>query len=220
MLQRIRLVVLASVVLLCLGNPDTSPEEPPEPWPVVAGATVDVRKRLEERQEWLARESAVHALHKVTGIPDDRAREVVGLVLQETEKYENFDFQLVLGLIIAESGGNQDATSPLGARGLMQIMPATGQFVAAGFREEWKGRQSLYEVGKNIRYGVWYLNHLRKQFPDDEQAMVAAYNWGPLHIRNRLAEGQTLPKVYPRKVWDAGERIRKEMYDFYRTHSR
>jgi len=212
-----RLVILISVGFLCLDNINYVPALP-EPVPVVIEVVDDTRERLAERREWLARESMAYALHDVAEIPGDRAREIVGLVLQEVGKYENLDYQLVLGLIVAESNGNYRATSPVGARGLMQIMPTTGQYIAACFEEEWEGRQSLYEVDRNIRYGVWYLNYLQEKFPNNEQAMVAAYNWGPPNIQKRLGKGHRLPTVYPSKVRDASERIKERMYDYYRTH--
>jgi len=218
MLHQMRLVILVSTIFFCLDNINYTPP-PPEPEPVVVVEVVDdTRERLAERRLWLAYESMAYALHKVAKIPGDRAREIVDSVLHETNKYEGIDYQMVLGLIVVESRGNIKATSPVGARGLMQIMPATGQFIAASFSEKWEGRQSLYEVERNIRYGVWYLDHLQKQFPDNEQAMVAAYNWGPPNVRNRMKKGHALPRVYPRKVREAQERIEREMYDFHRTH--
>jgi len=212
-----RLVILVSVGLFCLDNITYTPVASPKPESVVE-VIDNTQERLAERQEWLVRESMSYALHEVADIPGDQARKIVSLVLRETAKYENLDYQLVLGLIVAESNGKKKATSPVGARGLMQIMPTTGQFIAASFEEEWEGRQSLYEVERNIRYGVWYLNYLREQFPNSEQAMVAAYNWGPPNIQERLAKGRALPKVYPRKVRAATKRIKERTYDYYRAH--
>lgn len=203
---------VVSITLLCLDNIIATP---PVPEPVIEVQTAIVQDGYAERQAWLAQESMAYALHTVARIPGARAREVANLVEQETSRYKDVDHVLVLGLIVVESRGNYWAVSPVGARGLMQIMPATGQFIATNFQEEWKGWQSLYPVRRNIRYGVWYLDHLQGQFPENEWAMVAAYNWGPLNIRNRLRRGIPLPTDYPGKVQEAKLRIQGEMYEFY-----
>ncbi len=208
----LRLSILMAVGIFCLGNISYVPS-PPEPVVVQVDTP---REQLAERQLWLIRESQAYGLHKASGVPGSQARKIVHLVDQEAFQYESVDRLLVLGLIVAESRANDRATSPVGARGLMQIMPATGQFIANNFGEKWEGKQSLYQVERNIRYGVWYLNHLQEQFPDNEQAMIAAYNWGPPNTSWRLRRGVALPQVYPGKVWAAKERIREEMYEFYR----
>ncbi len=213
MRRQMRLVILVSISLFYLGNPaPLVPVVIAEPAPVK-----DVTETLMERRIWLAQEAAAYALHKVARITGVQAREIVRLVLQETTKYEYLDYHLVLGLIVAESNGNDRALSWAGARGLMQIMPYTGRFIASNFQEEWKGLQALYEVERSIRYGVWYLNHLQELFPEDEQAMIAAYNWGPDNIRRRQIRDLALPRVYPGKVQDAKERLQEEMYEFCQT---
>lgn len=216
MQKRLRLVILMSICLFCLDNINYVPPPVPEPEPVVVEVIDDRRERLNERKLWLIYESMAYALHVASDIPGDEAREIVRLVERETLLYEDMDHLLVLGLIVVESNGNDRAISPVGARGLMQIMPTTGQFIAAHFEEKWEGKRSLYDVERNIRYGVWYLSHLQEQFPDNKQAQVAAYNWGPPNIRSRLRRGRTLPKVYPGKVEEARERIAKEMYEFHK----
>ena len=208
----LRLIILVAIGVFCWDNISYVP---PPSEPVVAQVDT-TREQLAERQLWLIRESQAYGLRKVSGIPGIQARRIVHLVDQEAFQYESVDRLLVLGLIVAESNANDRAISYVGARGLMQIMPATGQFIANNFGEEWEGKGSLYQVERNIRYGVWYLNHLQEQFPGNEQAMIAAYNWGPPNTSWRLRRGVALPQVYPGKVWAAKERIREEMYEFYR----
>ncbi len=216
MQTQLQVVILISLVIFGSANWKYTP--PPEPAPEIVVGVDGSREKLEQRQEALVRESLAYALYKVARIPEDRARVIVGLVLQETQQHTDLDPLLVLGLIVAESLANPQAKSRVGARGLMQIMPATGRFIAHHLNEEWAGTQSLYEMERNVRYGVWYLNHLQELFPEDEQAMIAAYNWGPDHIQYRQIQERKLPTVYPGKVWEAQQRLQEEMYAFHKTH--
>ncbi len=119
------------------------------------------------------------------------------------EKYPKLDFWLLMGVIKVESGGNPVTVSRAGAIGLMQIMPSTGEDIARELGEKWTGPEMLYDVETNIRYGAYYLNQLFERFEGNQQAAIAAYNWGPNHISRRIANGSTLPVVYPRKVLQA-----------------
>ena len=139
---------------------------------------------------------------------------MVGLVSREAYKH-GLSETLVLGLILVESLGNPQAVSLKDARGLMQVIPPTGQFIAASLSEKWRGVPSLHEVETSIRFGTWYLSYLQQIFPNNEQATLAAYNWGPDHIRFRLRVGRPLPEEYPILVWEAKTRIEESMYAYY-----
>ena len=130
-----------------------------------------------------------------------------------TERYPNLTFWLLIGVIEVESGGDPEIVSSAGAIGLMQIMPATGEDIARELGEEWAGTEVLYDVETNIRYGSYYLNQLFERFGDNEQAAIAAYNWGPNHISRRLARGSTLPRIYPGKVIAATSSASRGIYE-------
>lgn len=172
-----------------------------------------------EFQEGLGR-----VLARMLKLPDQEALEIVKVAYQESNA-QGVDVFRTLGFIVAESHGQKEATSHVGARGLMQIMPGTGRFIAAAHSEPWEGTGSLYGIDLNIRYGVWYYSDLLETFEGDENAAIAAYNWGPDHIAFRIRKGQDLPKVYPRKVREAEERVREEFCNenrdlIWRSHSR
>jgi len=89
------------------------------------------------------------------------------------------DPYFVAAIIREESQFRPEAVSPAGARGVMQVMPATGEWVArttglAGF-----DRSRLFEADVNITVGTWYLAHLMKRFQGDLYRVSAAYNAGP-----------------------------------------
>ncbi|MBM4033896.1 MAG: lytic transglycosylase domain-containing protein [Planctomycetes bacterium] len=86
---------------------------------------------------------------------------------------------LVIAVIRAESAGNRWAVSRAGARGLMQLMPATAREVAQNNRISYSGPDDLFDADLNIQLGTLYLAWLRKFFRDDRWLYVAAYNAGP-----------------------------------------
>lgn len=94
-----------------------------------------------------------------------------GALIYEKAKLHKVNPRLVAAVIGAESAGNPHAVSHKGARGLMQVMPAT----AERFGVEKRG---LLEPKNNVEAGVKYLAWLIEQFPGDLTRVVAAYNAG------------------------------------------
>ena len=84
---------------------------------------------------------------------------------------------LAQAVIREESKFNEQATSNSGALGLMQIMPDTGEWIAQQLNEDY-GDDYLYDVDRNIRYGVWYLSELMLEFSGNKVLVLAAYNAG------------------------------------------
>jgi soluble lytic murein transglycosylase-like protein len=126
----------------------------PEPPPVVAVAAVEpppVPLRFAEGQ----------------AVPDGP----FGAMIYETARRHQVNPKVVAALIGAESAGNPRARSGKGARGLMQLMPAT----AERFGVE---KSRLYDPAQNLEAGVKYLSWLADQFPNDLAKVLAAYNAG------------------------------------------
>jgi hypothetical protein len=94
-----------------------------------------------------------------------------GPLIFETARRHKVNPQVVAALIRQESAGNPRAVSHKGARGLMQLMPATAQ--RFGVRKE-----KLHDPKENIEAGIRYLSWLADQFPDDLSKVLAAYNAG------------------------------------------
>ncbi|NLH49034.1 MAG: tetratricopeptide repeat protein [Myxococcales bacterium] len=92
---------------------------------------------------------------------------------------------LVFAVILHESGYRPKVVSPAYAVGLMQIMPQTGEAVAAALGEPFD-EDSLYDPETNIRFGCWYLHHLLEQLGGEPAYAVAAYNAGPKAVAKWL----------------------------------
>ena len=83
----------------------------------------------------------------------------------------------------AETIFRADAISPVGARGLMQVMPRTGRKLASLMGEELHGAEELLEPEVSIRFGSFYLQRLLKKFKGNVSLAAAAYNGGPHRVQ-------------------------------------
>ncbi len=96
------------------------------------------------------------------------------------EKYSRkngLDKYLVYAVIKTESGFDPTAVSSVGARGLMQIMEETFDWVSYRLDDSETRYLDMYDPEINIRYGCWLLGYLYEEFGDVETAM-AAYHAG------------------------------------------
>ena len=92
-----------------------------------------------------------------------------------------------------ESAFFPEARSPVGARGLMQIMPATGKQVASELGQP-HSNADLYTVEHNVLLGSAYYRQLLDRFDNNRVYALAAYNAGPHRVdRWRNDEGEGLP---------------------------
>jgi soluble lytic murein transglycosylase len=88
-------------------------------------------------------------------------------------KTEEIDPVLVMSLIRQESAFNKNAISRVGARGLMQLMPATARKL-----DRKLNKKNLTEVNKNLQAGTKYLSMLLKRYDNNIVYALAAYNAG------------------------------------------
>jgi soluble lytic murein transglycosylase len=107
-------------------------------------------------------------------------------IKEEARRY-GIDPYVAAGLIRQESVFNPNATSRVGARGLMQVMPATGQLVSKRQGNGSISAADLYNPVLNIKLGMNYLAQVIGQFGRIEYA-AAAYNAGPSRAQRWIAE--------------------------------
>ncbi len=93
---------------------------------------------------------------------------------------------LAMAIMRQESMFDPDVTSSVRAAGLMQLMPATGERVAAQLGVAWS-EDILFDPSTNIRFGTHYLGGLVSRFPGNLPAAVGAYNGGPHNMKRWLS---------------------------------
>lgn len=83
----------------------------------------------------------------------------------------------VASVIMAESSYRPEIVSHADARGLMQLLPSTGEWIARKYDESFTV-ESLFDPETNIRYGCWYLGFLMKRYDGDMRCASSAYHAG------------------------------------------
>ncbi|MGF1910477.1 murein transglycosylase [Vibrio kasasachensis] len=96
----------------------------------------------------------------------------------------------LMSLARQESAMDVEAKSPVGARGIMQIMPSTAKYTARKYELSYKGHDDLYQVGKNIEIGSRYLQSLLEKYDNNRIFAFAAYNAGPGRVKTWRARTQ------------------------------
>jgi len=128
-------------------------------------------------------------------------RAQVSRAIAEEARRAGYDPLLILAIIDVESEFDEDAVSSRGARGLMQIQPATLHW----FAEKQGLRLSREEMAADpalcVRLGIRYLRSLQDRFGGDLSMALMAYNAGPSRIRQAIRERGLEPfRFYPRRV--------------------
>ncbi|UYL09489.1 lytic transglycosylase domain-containing protein [Bdellovibrio sp. SKB1291214] len=100
--------------------------------------------------------------------------------------------ELVWGIMRAESSYRRDAISPVGALGLMQVMPFTGYKVATLVGDKEFKPPQLLEPDTAVKIGSRYLKRLMDRFDNTIPLVAAGYNAGPHRVKNWLVSFGTL----------------------------
>jgi len=173
-----------------------------------------MRNRLRvmvEEERWYAEADAL-------GIPQvlrrsaltERAQRRVAIAIVREAEANGLDPLLVVAVIRTESAFNAYAVSGVGAMGLMQMMPTTGNFLALQRGTALRNRQTLFDAELNIELGTAYLAALLREFGAAEAALLA-YNGGPAYARRVLRNPDSRKRFaagYPKDVIAEWRRLR------------
>jgi soluble lytic murein transglycosylase-like protein len=94
-------------------------------------------------------------------------------VIETAARASRLEPALVQAVMVAESGGDPNALSKRGARGLMQLMPATARLY---------GVRDVFDPEQNVRAASQYLRDLTDRYQNDLELVLAAYNAGPAAV--------------------------------------
>ncbi|HXK24351.1 MAG TPA: lytic transglycosylase domain-containing protein [Myxococcota bacterium] len=130
-----------------------------------------------------------------TSLTEREMRSLSRTIVAEARRHR-LDPRLVLAVVHVESRYDTYAVSDKQAMGLMQMLPSTGEWLAAQVGVVWKGPQTLFDPISNVRLGVAYLRMLLDRYDGNLSAALVAYNWGPAHVDGRLRDGVPLPADY------------------------
>ncbi len=115
----------------------------------------------------------------------DRYKDTIELY---SEKYE-VPMSVIFAVIKVESNFDNRAVSSVGARGLMQMMPSTFEWLTGEEHlNEGLDASRLFDPDVSIRYGVYYLRYLYDKFDGNWDTAFAAYNGGEGNVAKWLAD--------------------------------
>ena len=115
-------------------------------------------------------------------------------IIRQQAAEKDVDASLIAAVIYAESRF-RDQTSHAGARGLMQITPATANEIERLSGGTTFKLKDLSDPDINIRYGTFYLRELLDRFDGNELAALAAYNAGPTQVEEWGGSDLTLDAI-------------------------
>jgi len=119
------------------------------------------------------------------GLPDQAWRILYpleyGQLLRQKAAAEGLDAALIAALICQESTFDAGAVSVAGARGLMQVIPATGRMLARQLGVRYR-TGDLLNPGTSLEFGTRYLRQMFERFGGRVERVLAAYNAGPHRV--------------------------------------
>lgn len=98
-------------------------------------------------------------------------------LIEKYSKENGLKKELVAAVIYQESRFDPNVASHRGAKGLMQIMPETGEWVSLKMGLDYT-EDMLLDPETNVKMGTWYLKYLLDYYEGDERLALAAYNAG------------------------------------------
>ena len=137
---------------------------------------------LANRWQWHSK--AIASLGAVKQWDDIQIRFPLAYVAQINSAAEKTKIPayMLFALARQESGFNATATSPAGAMGLIQVMPATAKETSRKYKIPYHNKRQLHDVNTNVPIGAHYYKGLIKRFGNNRILATAAYNAGPHRV--------------------------------------
>ena len=126
--------------------------------------------------------------------PSHQNSETIARIIVNESSKADIDPLFVAAVVRAESMFRHKAVSHRGAKGLMQLMPQTGEYVAKLSNIELKSVEDLHNPETNLKLGIWYLKYLEQRFHGCREKLLVAYNWGPSNLSRALTKRSAYPR--------------------------
>ena len=140
---------------------------------------------------YLARQAALHEAEQ-KNIDANYPVLYQDLIERQAAVY-NLNPAYVTSLIRNESSFRPQAESSVGARGLMQLMPDTAEWIAGKLKTEGYAFERMFDPESNITFGCWYLNYLSRLFGGDVICVTCAYHAGQGTVTSWLSDSRYSP---------------------------
>jgi soluble lytic murein transglycosylase len=126
----------------------------------------------------------------------------------------DFDPALLAAVVYVESRFDPNARSDAGALGLMQLLPETARGIALRTGGDRFVVADLRDPEINVRYGSWYLDHLKRRYGDVRLAL-AAYHAGQGNVDDWISEGSGIAFPETRDYVDEVTRMQRVYAEAY-----
>jgi soluble lytic murein transglycosylase len=148
-----------------------------------------VAAKLANENGWFDR--AIFTLSQVGYLDDVELRfpKAFDKKINQHAKEQSINPAWAFAIARRESSFMSDARSPVGAKGLMQLMPNTAKQLKRGS----VSRQYLYNAGNNIQLGTRYLRKLLDKNKGNQVLATASYNAGPHRVKGWLKNSKAMP---------------------------
>jgi soluble lytic murein transglycosylase-like protein len=188
----------APIVAVSERNLARTADEATEPEPLDAASSASAGEDVEEQlagriAETAAesqRESEIRTAMERYSIDRDLAESIHDAALEH-----DIEPKLAYGLVKTESTFRERAVSPVGARGLTQVMPRTAAWLVPGTLPA-----DLFDRETNLRLGFQYLNQMIDKYRGNVRLALLAYNRGPGTVDRVLRQGGDPDNGYADKV--------------------
>lgn len=137
-------------------------------------------------QTYFGGQRALHGIEGVRYIWEYAYPKAYGSFVGKYAKQFDVPSELIWGIMRAESSYKKDVISPVGALGLMQVMPGTGIKIAEMMQEKDFQPRTLLEPDMAVKVGSRYLQRLMKKFENLVPLVAAGYNAGPHRVKTWL----------------------------------
>lgn len=120
------------------------------------------------------------------------------LYIDEFQRYSektSIDLTVLLALTRQESAFNPKAISPVGARGLMQLMPGTARRTARNIRVPQPSLVGLLYAPTNVQIGTYHYKELLDEFDEHKVLALAAYNAGSHRVKQWIKDAHGMDTI-------------------------